>query len=276
MSKKTETIEVRISPELKARLSEVCESRGQAMSQLIRQLVQAEISDSAQDSTQSESGAMARSGRRKLRELGTAGVSLLILALVWNLAAQTPAAAQMEARITFAEMDRNDDGIITREEYDLYTKESFVLGPVEAEGEGAVEEVEACELPQACEADFAASETDDPALETVAEAFQDYDLNDDGRVVFDELRRAIRKRRAQEFAELDGDADGFLTRKEFDAEFSVAVLDGETGLSPACVEALAAQDAAFLQGASDDLRMAFATMDENRDNRISRREYLNN
>lgn len=276
MSKKTEMIEVRVSPELKAQLSQLCKSRGQAMSQLIRQLVQAEISESAKDATQSELGAMARSGTRKLRQFGLAGVSLVALALAWNIAAQKPVAAQMEARVTFAEMDRNEDGIITREEYDRYTKEAFGFVSVEVEGNGTFEQIEELDLPKACEEDFAGSEPEDADLEAVTEEFSDYDANDDGRLVYEELRRAIRKRRAEEFAELDGDGDGFLTRKEFDGELAVTFLDADSGLGPACAEALAAQDTEFLRGESDGLRMAFATMDENRDNRISRREYLNN
>lgn len=96
MSKKSETIEVRVSPELKSQLGEACKQRRQIMSRLIRQLVEDESSDFAQNSTQSGMSKMARTGSRRLRDIGLVSVSPVALALAWNGATQRPAASRAD------------------------------------------------------------------------------------------------------------------------------------------------------------------------------------
>lgn len=271
MSKKTETIEVRISPELKSQLGEVCKQRRQTMSRLIRQLVEDEISDFAQDSTGSGMSKMARTGSRRLRDLGLVGVSLVALALAWNVATQAPAAAQAEVRITFAEMDRNEDGVVTREEFERFAREEFVLDLDEGKGAGD----EALLLPKACEVDFAAPD-DAEVTEEVAEAFSDYDADKDGRLRYEELQTAMAQERREEFDEIDGDSDGFLSRKEFKSLMAGEDPRGNEGLSPECRQELAKLDAEAVSLDAEDLRLAFIAMDQDRDNRISREEFINN
>ena len=50
----------------------------------------------------------------------------------------------------------------------------------------------------------------------------------------------------------------------------------EEDLSPECRQELAKLDAEALSLDAEDLRLAFVAMDQNRDNRISREEYLSN
>lgn len=272
MSKKTETIEVRISPELKAKLSEACRGRDQSMSRLIRNLVEAELSGSVSETTQSGVSILAKSGRQRLREFGIAGVSLLALALTWTFATQTPVAAQAMVRVTFAEMDRDDDGIITRDEYRRFLEAELAFDEDLAEGD--------FKIPEACEADFAALDAaaaEENVSDLVTEEFAAFDANKDGRLVYDELSAAMLRELSEEFTELDGDSDGFLARAEFDGAMALDLSEEDDGLSAACIQALETQYAP--DDASDyasELRLAFVAMDENRDNRISHEEYLNN
>ena len=271
MSKKTETIEVRLSPELKAKLSEACRGRNQSMSRLIRNLVETELSGSAGETTQSGVSILAKSGRQRLREFGIAGVSLLALALTWTFATQTPVAAQAMVRVTFAEMDRDEDGIITRDEYRRFLEADFAFDDDMAEGD--------FKTPEACEADFAAFEAleEEDVSDLVTQDFAEFDANKDGRLVYDEVRTAMLRELSEEFEELDGNSDGFLTRAEFDSGMVLDLSEEDDGLSAACIQALETQYAS--DDASDyaiDMRLAFVAMDENRDNRISREEYLNN
>ena len=159
-------------------------------------------------------------------------------------------------RLIFAELDRNEDGVITQPEFDRYTR-------ADAERNWA-------ELPQACKIDPAVEDNEDPA-KALSEFFAEFDGNKDGRVVYKEVQVVFLQERGEEFTKIDTDADGFLTRREFD--IAVTADDSEEDdkdLSPECRQALE-EGGEPLE--TEELRLLFAIFDEDRDSRISRDEF---
>ncbi len=274
MSKKTETIEVRVSPELKSELSEMSKSRRQAMSQTIRDLIRKELSSAALNSSNAKVGNMTKSGTQRLREAGLAGITLVSLAVVWNLTQQTPVSAQATVRATFAEMDRNEDDVVTKEEFDAFMSEGFVEFSTEIEDSGLVED----EIPEACKAEFAAlkEESAGEGEMAIGTEFAQFDTNEDGKIVFGEVQRLINQEMTAEFASADANKDGFLSRAEFADETSGLHITELSNISASCAAALPLPNFAELEARPMELRVVFAAMDENRDGRISKTEFLNN
>ncbi len=123
MAKKTETIEVRMSPDLKLELSELSKQREQPMSQVIRQLIKQELSSTEMQNNATGDTIMSGKLKSQMMKLGGSGVAVLALALMWNVSVQNTASADAGIRITFAAMDANEDGVITKGEFESYSTE---------------------------------------------------------------------------------------------------------------------------------------------------------
>ncbi|WP_299617815.1 hypothetical protein [Pelagibius sp.] len=270
MSKKTETIELRVSPELKSDLGALSRDRGQPMSETIRQLIAREVAATAQGKT--IQGDFGMSTRAQGRRLATAGAVALTLAGVgFAIAAQSDAYAQAEARRTFAEFDVNADGKVTRDEVGQVMQEMIGEFRAAAPSGGTP----AC---QAALKDFEAS------LEAIAGAeFSDMDANGDGEVVYAEVRAAMVADRQAEFTSLDENGDGAIAFAEFskiDALFEDEDETAEDDLFAAGEAACFAEDEGLepLDSAFEAriLRIEFAELDQNMDGSLTRSEFVSN
>ncbi|MEX3011171.1 hypothetical protein [Hoeflea sp. TYP-13] len=259
MSKKTETIELRISPEFKERVAELSGQRGQSTSRLIRQLLQREISASADK----EKNAGLSFTSRRATTLAMSGIAIVALAVAWNFTTPGDVSARPDVRVTFAEMDLDGDGIITRNEHEAYLQGAEVVDD---------KEFADFKMPAACEAELS------EALQDPLQDFSAFDVNRDGGLDYTELLDAFIKIHTKEFEVLDTNKNGFLDRNELKAVVAEEVFE----VSEACDKALQAelgnddlQDNAN-PDLESDVRMVFAVLDENRDRKITLVEYLNN
>lgn len=256
MSKKTETIEIRVSPELKQRVSALSGERGVSTSKLVRQLLQDEISAGASEQTATGFRIMTSTSNRAVT-LGMSCLAVIALAVGWNLAIQGQVAARADVRVAFAEMDLDNDGVITRQEHAEFIKMAEMD-----------EALPGGKLPAACEADLAGAMDQDPIAD-----FAGFDADDNGEVVYTELLDAFIRMHTEAFKRYDIDGNGFLNRNEFTAGLAGDGID----LGKECEEALAAL---MLQEDEPDfdeeVKMTFAILDENRDRKITLPEFLNN
>lgn len=274
-SKKTETLEVRISPELKSAVGRLSAARGQSMSEVVRDLVDREIGNPALFKQHSGVTTMAQVARNPIARWGVGTASVLTLAVAYSLATHTPAiaSATSEARVTFAELDRNGDQVVTPDEYAALVAEERAEDP----------EVFA-EPPAACMGTFVEEEFAEEAEyasmspEMVAqEEFAFLDSDQDGAVGFDELAAFVIAERAREFLEFDEDGNGFVTLDEVELAVNGPGLEvekselAEDGLSAACIDALFAGET---DEAPEDARQVLAEYDANRDGRVGLVEFL--
>lgn len=239
MSKKTETIEIRVSPELKARLQEQSRDAGQTMSGFLRARIDADESGRA---PMSKTGALTMT--KMTKRIAVAGLPALAVAGIYALAVPAVAVANPDARVAFAEMDLNGDGVITLDEYQGLMMDQSELEALEgddgsaesaeAEAEGALE----IALPESCEAEIASLDLDPMELAELEMAA--LDINGDGGITFDELNGVMKREAAEEFLEMDIDGDGYLSAAELvDFDGGDDLGDAEEVLSDACIDALA-------------------------------------
>lgn len=260
MSKKTESIEIRVSPELKSRLAAHCDAQGRPMSATIRALLETELSAAAQHSPQSETQDMKFFAplSPSFKTFSLASASVLGVAALIGFLPQSPAAAQATVRATFAELDYNGDGVISQAEFDRTTQDVVIDDQDDLP----------FELPAACQADFEAFEASDDMFPK----FATIDKDGNGSLSFKELHTVISAEMNASFDQLDADKNGSLTQAEF---FVIDAQDGDTGISEQCWTALEAQDdPADEADFQDDLRIEFAVLDMNRDQKVSRAEFL--
>ncbi len=267
MTKKTESLELRLSPELKDALSNVSKSRGAPMSQIVRSLVEREVNGGSQ-ATIAEKGSIMTNPT--FARVAAASVIILGIASLSLVAETSPASAGATARMTFAEFDRDGDGAVTPDEFNA------VMTGWDAD---IVEEDDAFVLPAACDAVF-----DNDADEEIGSdaLFAEYDLDQNGTVSFAEVKIATEAQLTIEFQDADQNGDGLLSMDEAtDRPLTVAELVAAE-IPNACAEALVAQDAemrAEHDGEFDDpveQRIQFAAMDVNLDGHITMTEYLEN
>lgn len=290
MSKKTETIEIRVSPELKARIATLSQQEGTTMSGYLRSRLNSE-------GTTQTTGVppMKRTTSLFGARAMIAALPVSMLAGVYLLSSGAAVTASQNLRATFVELDLNQDGVLTADEFAA----SYVLGgPDELDAEEGA-------LPEVCAADFAAMtvSSDDAAALAQAE-LAEMDTNGDAKVSFAEMLASTQRERAEEFIEMDTDGNGLLSVEEvsayFDAQsapFEIATdtPEGENAepdpmpLSDACLAALDAQwkDAVLLAGedgltaeaamdasVEDGLNLWLAEMDMNDDGHVSLGEYI--
>ncbi len=268
MSKKTETLEVRVSPELKARFTAVSRERGQPMSHIIRHLMQQEIDSYAPDPHQHGVRAMNSWKLHRFGTIAASGLVVLGLALAMNAATQSTVSARADVRVTFAEMDVNDDGKITQQEYETFWKQ------MEEDFEQEEDIAHADDTPAACKADFAKLEELDRhhGHDQYRYDFSAVDGNKDGAVRYAELQSAFDVMHTAEFREIDRNQDAFLDTGELMRAFQ----EDEPSLSKACKDAMLESHPDAFEFHEDDARLILAQFDENRDRKISLQEFIEN
>ncbi len=267
MTKKTESLELRLSPELKDALSDVSRSRGAPMSQIVRSLVEREVSGDPQAITIGEGSIMTKS---TFTRIAAASVVVLGIASLSLLAETSPVSAGATARMTFAEFDTNGDGAVTPQEF------NDVMGGWDS---GQMQDPDMFALPAACEGVF---EHEDDEEATDAALFAAYDLDGNGTVSFAEVRVATEAQLTMEFLETDANGDGLLSMDELaDEPLTVAEL-AEFDVPTDCAEELVAQDAELRAAIEEEpfgpaeQRIVFAGLDANLDGHITMSEYLAN
>jgi len=267
MSKKTETIEVRVSPELKDELHGLSQQRGEAMSQIVRSLVEREVSLVAYPNANGENTML---NLKKAARFGGATLGLIGLAMVWNVTTQAPVMAQSSVRMAFTEMDLNGDGVISEAEYNT--------PPAMLDDDGTLPglDEESLPVPAECQADFDAindavlsGEAMDPIDEMLmGPDFAGIDSNSSGVVEFEELQTMIIGEVKQAFALYDANGDGGVTLEEFKQD-----IYADKRFSEACQNALDAQlpeDPYF----EENTKVIFAGMDANRDGMLDEAEFI--
>ncbi len=267
MTKKTESLELRLSPELKDALSNVSKSRGAPMSQIVRSLVEREVNGGSHATTAEKGSIMTNP---TFARVVAASVVILGIASLSLIADTSPASAGATARMTFAEFDRNGDGAVTPDEFNA------VMSGWDAE---VIEEEDPFALPAACAAVFDDAEDDKANSDNL---FAEYDLDQDGTVSFDEVRVATEAQLTMQFHDMDENGDGLLSMDEtLDQPLTVAELVADH-IPNDCAEALVAQEAELLAEYGEDFddpveqRIQFAAMDVNMDGHITMTEYLEN
>ncbi|WP_136657646.1 EF-hand domain-containing protein [Nitratireductor sp. XY-223] len=263
MSKKTESIEIRVSPELKERVSVVSARRGLPTSRLIRQLLEREVSAHAQYETDTGVPLMKSINPNRVATFGVSAAALLALAFGWNMATQNNVAAQADVRVAFAEMDVDGDGVISSDEFSEY------LGIEQEDDVTGREDKEVSEVrePEDCD------EEQDLSMDGPLQNFAAFDGDGNGRIDYTELENAFASRHTKTFKDYDTDKSGYLIHTELvkglAADGVFARLQCEIAL-----DAQAEEDEEF--DAEYEVKVAFAILDENRDNKVSLPEYLNN
>lgn len=278
-SKKTSTIELRVSPELKDAIGRFSARRGESVSETIRELLSRDL---VEEGVQPTKGIkmMKTLVRTRLGRGGLMLASVCALAVAYSFAAQAPARASVgaEARVTFAELDINGDAVITPEEY--------ASRIAEEQADTAEDEEDLLALLSACEGTFIAEEiTEERAelarapSELAAERVAYLDSDRDGNVTYEELEALIIAERAQEFLDFDEDGNGFVTLSEIELRFAPAKVEeekanlAEEGVTEACITALIGTDDPDDE-LDEDVRLLLAEFDADRDGRVSLIEFL--
>ena len=235
MSKKSETIEIRVSHAMKLALSRAAEARGETMSGLVRTLVEDHCTGALP-----AVGPTTHQGWTLMKTLTyTTASALGATTLAVLLTAISPAAAQLPGLDMFEEADLNGDGIMARAEYDHILRGHMLM----AVGSEAALWPAACQgTPPATPAAAANDAAPHEAGEDAGEDFAALDLNGDGQVTVEEFRESTLTRLRAEFATLDKDGTGTVTPGEWQAAADVPVIGSEPGaeeaLSPDCLTAL--------------------------------------
>lgn len=279
MSKKTETIEIRLSPELKADLKAMCSKQGQPVSKLVRRLVEQELSQNQSFDNEKGDGFMALTGRKNWKTLAATTAMALTLAISWNVMTQPAAMAQAQVRASFAMIDQNEDGVITQTEFENeQMMDSFML--LDDERGTHQEDEFLAQLSSECRQSFKKAIKAE-GLELDINDFKETDLNKDGKVSYQEYLDAYTKTLREEFELLDQDKNGVLTKVELmqDLENNQQELEA-LPIAQSCkkeieqiLKAEEAQNAKYDKNAT---RIAWAILDANRDNQVSFEEFLKN
>ncbi len=258
MSKKTEQIEIRMSPELKGALVDLAKRQDRSMSDLVRGMIDAEVHGARNDIPSTGDMTMRTYNPLPLAfRAALLALPVLALAATYLLGANSPVAASAEFRVFFAELDENRDGQVGAEEYANHLTR-----------EDAVADVGACDP---------TTETECTALKVAAMEIAALDSDGDGVIAYPELEAVLMRDRAEEFLDADIDGNGFVTADELAAIESVwRMEDGET-LTAECaalVQAETTSNAAQVCGLDEDLAYELIAWDVDRDGQVSLREYL--
>lgn len=282
MSKKTETIEIRVSPEMKSALADTSAKADKTMSAYLRDLVE----DATSDTPNLETGAYAMTKILPKSFSGLTLAALPVLAVAgFALVGSTSATvASPEFRVIFAEMDADGNGQISKDEFTAYYMPDWP-----ADDAAHVEDPIA-DLPAAC---AALDENVDDSEDFVADDFAYFDSNGDVTVTYEEMSAVLQRERVELFLDFDANADGVVTQDEVVASLDMVEGDMDVELTEgeqACLTALEALDgeqsfaaeAEMFEDALEDFdaeaeaRLMIAEYDTNRDGQLSLQEMLEN
>ncbi|SDW46190.1 EF hand [Ruegeria halocynthiae] len=261
MTKKSETLEIRVSYELKSKLADLSEQRGSTMSAFVRDVIDRELEDPFPDSVGDQI-----MQRRSFGNLGAKALYvlpvLLLAGLYWG-SAQSPAQATPSARVIFSELDHNGDKLISEAElHHFLNQEGIEFAP------------EDCGLKsQTCTAEAVA-----------ANEIQRADADSNGFVEYAEFETFFLAERAAEFLEIDNDENGVVSPDEliaFEVQELVEFPDPEMDepLSPKCLNM---SENGKINGIAKacltdrELRVFMAEADTNFDGKITLQEFLEN
>lgn len=261
-SKKTETIEIRLSPELKAALGQISRGEGRSMSEMVRSLIEGEVEGPRSSNHDGVSIMTTQNFRPLWRGLAVA-LPILALAVVYLFSAQSPATASEEARVLFAELDVDGDRQVTQPEV-----EAFLVA-------------EEWHPEENC-----APDTDDPCglADMAALQLDRVDGDGDGAASFEEVAAVLLRDRAGDFLDMDIDESGFVSIDELVASEIYWLLDDpeaaaeeEIEITGACADQMRAEQLDGLAatcGFVSQARAEVAVFDVNQDGRISLMEFL--
>ncbi|MEO1243425.1 MAG: hypothetical protein AAFX54_16060 [Pseudomonadota bacterium] len=284
MSKKTEKVEVRMSPELKARLSAHSTTKNEAISQIIRKAVERELALNVKTSA----GVRTMSPSLKFASPSFfASVIAVSVSGMLIVGSMQPATAEASVRMAFADLDRNHDGVIDRTEYDM-----GIIVSMDTKVEDA--SFADLEIAAGCGDDFGRKNLIGSPINETAEAqrtaalldeeFARTDRNQDARISFNEFRKLQRSEMADQFYSLDKDRNGRLSRTEYagglfveaDGFWGDVCIEGVQGETFSLTETVVQNDATLT---AEDIaraqRVEFAAADENLDGAITLEEFLN-
>lgn len=216
MSKKSETIEIRISHEMKQRLASIAATRGDTMSGMVRDAVSAHCLQPPGEATK---------GANLMQTLKISAIALMMgtvtLAAGALMLTRGVAVADLAEPGDFEAMDYNEDSIISRAEYAAAVEIEMLsyAAPV-----GSADE--APDWPQECAGDIVVLEGGD---DVAAPDFAEIDQNKDDRISRPEFNAKRAELFRAEIAGLDSDKDGAISFDEFKA---MAGLDPAENLAP--------------------------------------------
>ncbi|WP_018997797.1 EF-hand domain-containing protein [Hirschia maritima] len=174
-NKKTEKVEIRVSPDLKLRLSKHCEDKQQSVSDVLRNSIEKELSlaPAKQKGVQ-----MKFSSKTVSRTAIACILSVAAIGSIPLMASQT-AIASPDFKRFFEDLDKNKDGVLTKEEFqgDNVVFVSEVKVDVEHKSDENAE-------PDCHNVVVKKSKQELPA-------FQMHDKNKDGKVTFEEFEKSF-------------------------------------------------------------------------------------
>lgn len=264
MSKKTETIEIRLSPELKSALADASRQRGRSMSDVVRGLIETSV-EGADPNPQAGVTPMRLPDPTRIARAVLIALPVLALSALYLVSAQSPVTASPEFRVFFAELDRDGDAMVTVPEYAAFLAEEEDFAGRKGCAEGTAE---------------------DPCTpaEQAAEDIARVDSDGDGMIGYEELEAVLLRDRAETFLEADHNGNGFVTADEYAAfeafwAFEEPEIAAEEGLvltaeCRALLEAEETEGAAAVCGDAVEIRLTMVEFDADRDGRVSLREFL--
>lgn len=264
MSKKSETIEIRLSPELKAELSAISQARRTSMSNVVRGLIDREVRGPSSD--HAHGGLPMKRLTFDAARVALFALPVLALASLYLFSAQAPVTASPEIRVFFSELDDDGDGRLTDAE---------IQGFLEADG---------WEPDPACGTDTAQPDEPCSVTEMAVEQRARADRDADGVVIYEELEAVLLRDRAEDFLHTDFDGNGVISVDEIAgselawlADDQEALAEEGITLSTACRAQIAAEQLdgiAVICGVEQLARLELAEWDADRDGLVSLREYL--
>lgn len=268
MSKKTETIEIRVSPEMKAALAETSAAADMTMSSYLRDMIAQTSAVGGASPKNSVGGTiMAHFIPRSFTNASLAVLPVALLAGIYVTGSGSGVTASPSYRMMFAEMDTDNNGQISAEEFEAFYGFEADLA-------------DDATWPEAC---TTLEETDDVELDFVGpqEEFALFDANRDAAVSYAELAGVLQRENVEFFLSLDANFDGTVTYEEALGAFAPAP-EEEAALSAqeqACMDALAPLeadgDAEFFEETPEQAaRMVIAEFDRNRDGVLSLAEVV--
>ena len=262
MSKKTESIEIRLSPELKSALALASDGKGRTMSDTVRHLIEGEVAGRVQPIPTTGETIMFSTAYTHLMRTAAIALPVLALAFVYLMSAQSTATASAEIRMFFAEVDADGDDHITQSEIERF-----------ARADGWHPEADCADVAEPC-----------TVTSFATEQLVRADTDTSGAVSFAEFEAIMLRDRAEEFLDADLDENGTLTVDELvgaelywlsqDAE---ALAEEDINLTAACHAQLAAEQVAGIAetcGFAAEGRAEMAMYDMDRSGGVTLLEYL--